>query len=209
MAPRNRSRNGRHVFCNFPFDAPYEPLYLALISAMVCTGQLPRTVLEIPAGADRLSRVLDLLNSCRYSLHDLSRVQLSSTAFRVPRFNMAFELGLAVAIAKHVSRSHQFRLLEERPYRLQHSLSDMNGYDPHIHNGTPSGMYEAICDAFSEARPFPIRSVTGFRKVYRALRAFRQGHFRRGSIYTANRFAQVVIAARDYVQIESKAEANA
>ncbi len=204
MAWENRSRIGRHVFCNFPFDAPYEPLYLALMSALVCTGHTPRTVLEIPAGTDRLSRILDLLTRCGYSLHDLSRVQLSEGSFRVPRFNMPFELGLAVAVAKHIVPSHQFRLLEERPYRLQHSLSDMNGYDPYIHSGTPSGMYEAVCSVFLENRPFPIQSVAGFRRVYRELRAFRRRQFRQRTIYTADRFAQVVVAATEYVRAEIK-----
>jgi hypothetical protein len=204
MVVRSAPRVGRYVFCNFPFDATYEPLYLALIAALVGTGQVPSTVLEIPAGTDRLSRILDLLTNCRYSLHDLSRVQLSRNTFRVPRFNMAFELGLAVATAKHIRTTHQFRLLEARAYRLQHSLSDLNGYDPYIHNGTPSGMYEAICDVFSEARPFPVEDVIKFRRVYQRLSAFRRQRFRNGNLYTAYRFAQIVVAAREYVRIETR-----
>ena len=190
----------RDVFCNFPFDGKYESLYLALVAALLCTGQTPRTILEIPPGVDRLSRLLTLIGSCHYSLHDLSRVQLSVGRFKVPRFNMPFELGLAVALAHGRKGAHQFRLLEERRFRLQHSLSDLNGYDPYIHHATTSGMFGAICDVFTQFRPFPISEPRGFQKVYRGMRAFRMHQFSRKTVYTSDRFAQLVVAGREYVR---------
>jgi hypothetical protein len=173
---------------------------LALVAALVCTGQTPRTVLEIPPSAGRLDRLLDLISGCPYSLHDLSRVQLSNGRLRVPRFNMPFELGLAVGLAQRAPKRHQFRLLEERSFRVQHSLSDLNGYDPYIHHGTPSGMYNAICDVFTHVRPFPIAEKSRFRSVYRALGAFRQQEFGTSSPYSSDRFRQLVVAAREYVR---------
>jgi len=194
----SRRASARDVFCNFPFDAGYEPLYLALVAALVCTGQTPRTLLELPPSADRLDRLLGLIASCPYSLHDLSRVQLSRGAFRVPRFNMPFELGLAVGLAQQAPSRHQFRLLEARAYRVQHSLSDLNGYDPYIHHGTAAGMYEAICDVFTDFRPFPVPRARGFSNVYRALGRFRREQFRSGTAYSSDRFKQLVVAAREY-----------
>ena len=62
----------------------------------------PRTVLEIPPSADRLERILHLLGECAFSLHDLSRVEVSPRG--LPRFNMPFELGLA-AVAGEPGRA--------------------------------------------------------------------------------------------------------
>ena len=56
--------------------------------------------LGIPGGERHLDRILWPIQSCRYSIHDLSRVQLDRAAPRTPRFNMPFELGLSVAWAK-------------------------------------------------------------------------------------------------------------
>ena len=87
------------VFVNVPFDSQHETLFLALIAGLVALGLNPRCVLEVPPSTDRLRRLYNLVRACPFSIHDLSRVQLSSRPFRVPRFNMPFELGLAAAIA--------------------------------------------------------------------------------------------------------------
>ena len=48
---------------------------------------------------------------------------------------MPFELGMAVALARG-NNSRRFVLLETKRYRLQRTLSDLNGFDPGIHEGT-------------------------------------------------------------------------
>src|SRR2546422_5167170 len=110
---RSRRETGRRsVFLNVPFDEDYEPLFVALISTLVALGRIPRCVLELPeTGQGRLTRILQLLRSCRVSIHDLSRVGLPV------RFNMPFELGIAVAISR-LSGQHQFIMLEARHHRL-------------------------------------------------------------------------------------------
>ena len=67
--------------------------------------------------------------ACGYSFHDLSRVQLSGGA---PRFNMPFEVGLAVAMARW-RPSHQWLVFEARPFRVQQTLSDLSGTDAYIY----------------------------------------------------------------------------
>jgi hypothetical protein len=39
-------------------------------------GLQPRATLAIPGGSARLNRIIDLIQSFAYSVHDLSRVQL-------------------------------------------------------------------------------------------------------------------------------------
>src|SRR5436305_2057198 len=90
---------------------------------------------------NRLERIFRLMESCDASIHDLSRITLSGPQ-DVPRFNMPFELGMAYALAQKVS--HDFFVLEEKPFRLQASLSDLNGHDPHIHDSTPSGALRCV-----------------------------------------------------------------
>ncbi len=73
---------------------------------------------------------------------------------RVPRFNMPFELGLACAVAQ-LERRHEYFLVEALPFRLQQSLSDLNGQDPRIHGGTVDGMLGAVSDCFGTRGPQP------------------------------------------------------
>jgi hypothetical protein len=85
------------VFLNIPYDAKFERLYLAHIVGVIELGLKPRATLAIPGGKARLNRIIDLVQSCSYSVHDLSRVQLDRNPPATPRFNMPFELGLAVS----------------------------------------------------------------------------------------------------------------
>src|SRR5947208_12074214 len=142
--------SARSVFLNCPFDSKYENLYLALIAGATALGLTPRCVLEIPTTAARLTRLVDLISQCDYSIHDLSRVQLSGPPPRCPRFNMPFELGLTIAWAETAQSNHYWIVLESKQYRLQKSLSDLNGYDHFIHNGTVLGVFRALLDAFDK-----------------------------------------------------------
>ena len=86
------------VFINVPYDDEYESLYLALISGLSGFGLIPQAVLQIPGSERRLDRLFSLIHSCRYSFHDLCRVELDLRRPPTPRFNMPFELGLVVEI---------------------------------------------------------------------------------------------------------------
>ena len=100
MPAKEQKRAERYsVFLNIPYDSAFENLYLAYIAGLSAFGLIPRATLEIPTSQRRLERILKLLQQCAYSIHDLSRVQLDAKAPRVPRFNMPFELGLAVVIS--------------------------------------------------------------------------------------------------------------
>jgi hypothetical protein len=120
----------RGVFLNVPFDLSYQPLFLAIITTLISIGYYPRCVLEIAeTGQGRLHRIIKHLESCKFSIHDLSRVSTP------PRYNMPFELGLAYSIRKYSVQPSQycFIILESKPHRFIKTLSDMSAYDPHIH----------------------------------------------------------------------------
>ena len=146
MAPVDRFSPVSTVFLNVPFDEKYSPLLIALLAGLAALGRDPHCVLEVPSGGrNRLDRIYHLIAACGASIHDLSRVTASGP-LRVPRFNMPFELGLAYAIAQH--HPHSFFVLETRPHRLQASLSDLNGHDPHIHGGSQDGVLRCLLDCF-------------------------------------------------------------
>lgn len=158
-----------HVFFNVPFDARYERLYVALISGLITLGFAPHCSLEVAATRDRLSRIFALMRTCEYSIHDLSRVQLSGNP-RCPRFNMPFEAGLAYALFLTDARRHACAIFEAENYRVQRSLSDLNGIDPYIHGETVRGLSNALTDLF----PVAGVDVDALLSVYREVSAAAQ-----------------------------------
>jgi hypothetical protein len=152
----------RDVFINVPFDTAYEPLFVTLLSTLIFLGQEPHCVLEVREKGDgRLKRVLDLMRSCRISIHDLSRVGTPA------RFNMPFELGLASALKLTTPGRYEIFVMDAVHYRLDRTLSDYKGRDPLIHRGTPDGMIGCLLDTFvSDVDD----ALNEFRRVTRVLR---------------------------------------
>jgi hypothetical protein len=98
------------AFLNIPYDKPFENIYLAYIAGISAFGLVPKATLEIPGGGRRLDRIFQLIQTCGHSFHDLSRIQLDRAKPRTPRFNMPFELGLAIGWAKSAGGSDQICL---------------------------------------------------------------------------------------------------
>jgi hypothetical protein len=118
------------VFLNIPYDEEFRDLYIAYIVGLYQLDLVPHLAFEIPGGDRRLNRIFQLIKSCRYSIHDLSRVELSVAPSATPRFNMPLELGMTITWAElHPSR-HTCFVWESEPYRLQRSASDLNGTIP-------------------------------------------------------------------------------
>ena len=133
-------------------------------------GLTPRCVLEVPAGAgNRLDRLFTLLSRCGSSIHDLSRVELSFDRPHCPRFNMPFELGLATAMTLS-GGTHRWFVFEAQPFRLQKTLSDLNGFDPYIHHGTAEGVLRELANVFVTRRAQP--SLQALLLLYRQLKRF-------------------------------------
>jgi hypothetical protein len=161
------------VFLNIPYDAGFENLLLAYIVAVSAFGFTPRATLEIPFGQRRLDRILMLIRQSKYSIHDLSRVQLDRKRPRTPRFNMPFELGITVALEKTAHPAHEWVLCESVRRRINKSLSDLDGTDAYIHNGTIKGVFREMGNAFVGSRRQP--GVTEMMQIYRVLRAQLEG----------------------------------
>jgi hypothetical protein len=74
---------------------------------------------------------------------------------KTPRFNMPFELGLAVALAGVVK--NEYVLLDTIQDRLGKALSDARGLDAQLFDGTAMGIFRALSNIFyrSDFEPSP------------------------------------------------------
>ncbi len=154
------------VFLNIPYDSRFENLLLAYIAGISAFGFAPRATLEIPFSQRRLERIIALIASSRYSVHDLSRVQLDRARPSTPRFNMPFELGITVGIG---NAKHSWIVCETVRRRVNKSLSDLDGTDVYIHDGTVRGVFRELCNAFVRNQRQP--SVEEMSQIYRILRS--------------------------------------
>ena len=95
----SRPRFTDSVFINCPFDVEYAPIFEAIVFCILDCGFIPRCALEeADSGTFRLNKIQKIIRRSEYTIHDLSRVELS-TDTRLPRFNMPFELGLDLRCA--------------------------------------------------------------------------------------------------------------
>lgn len=192
MAARTARRVESGVFLNVPFDSGYERSFVALIACLIFLGRTPRCVLEITEkGQGRLRRILDLMEKCPASIHDLSRVGVPV------RFNMPFELGLAHALSRY-RRSHDILILEKVPHRVDRTLSDWAGRDPLIHRGLPQGVIAAVLSAFvtRSNSPHPVDTYRFHRKLWKVAEQLRKD-YRQTTIFHRAIFLALVGAAVD------------
>jgi len=129
-----------HIFINCPFDAGYQPIFNAVIFTTFDLGFVPRCALEVDDSSEnRLDKVMQIIEQCRYGVHDISAVTLGAGT-NLPRFNMPLELGLYLG-CKRFGGEHQRKkrclVLDSEPYRYRASISDISGQDIHTHGGEP------------------------------------------------------------------------
>ncbi len=128
------------VFINCPFDPEYQELFYAIIFAVQDCGFRPRCALEIDdAGTVRIDKIYQIIESCKYGIHDISRTEISAKE-KLPRFNMPLELGLFLG-AKRFGQQQQTKklclILDREPHRYQRFCSDIAGQDIQSHNREP------------------------------------------------------------------------
>ncbi len=124
------------VFVNCPFDTSFRALFDGIVFALKFCGFTVRSALEVSdSGEPRLVKIMRLIEQSRFSIHDISRVELDA-ATNLPRFNMPIELGIALGM-KHLGRAglrdHLLLVLDTERYRYQTFASDLAGVDiaPH------------------------------------------------------------------------------
>lgn len=160
---------GRNVFINCPFDKEYAPLLEAMVFCVVYFGLVPRLASEsLEAGQNRLDKIVSLIKASRYSIHDLSRCKAAKAGDAL-RMNMPFELGLDLGYRRsgiQAATKKKFLILEENPYDLKRSLSDIAGQDVEFHRNDWEILIKKVRDFFRvEAAvdaPGPARLISDY-----------------------------------------------
>jgi hypothetical protein len=161
MASRRRIDS---VFLNIPYDKEFEDLYVAYIVGLTQLGLRVNATLAVP-NQGRLETIIALIGKSNFSIHDLSRIEVSKG---IPRFNMPVELGLALYRSNATKGRHTVYVFESKPYRTQRSTSDINGIDPQIHNGTAKGVMAGLRNILRQ--PGDVTTVPEMLISYRAVR---------------------------------------
>jgi hypothetical protein len=137
----------RQVFLNCPFDDDYKTLLRALAFTVLDCGFIPRLASErADSGEVRVEKIRYLIRSCRFSIHDISRMEPLRTG-DLPRFNMPFELGLDMGCRFYGNRRYAAKeclILERERYRYQRVLSDISGNDIRAHGGDPQTLISEV-----------------------------------------------------------------
>lgn len=160
------------VFVNCPFDDDYLPLLHALLFAIHDCGFVARLSIEDSgAGEMRIEKIIRLIREADFSIHDISRVELTGPS-KLPRFNMPFEAGLAFgAVRFDGSKPRDLLMLEAEPYRDQKTLSDLAGQDTKSHGNDPRRLIGAVRSFL--ARKKSDAPTRGAAQIWRRYEAFR------------------------------------
>lgn len=127
----------RSVFVNCPFDEHYAPLLQAIAFCLTDLGFYPRIAPEnANHSATRLDRIVELIRSSKFGIHDLSRCKATRSG-EYARLNMPFELGIDYGCARFGSgplAEKAILILEGTRYDYQKGLSDISGWDIEAHD---------------------------------------------------------------------------
>lgn len=137
----------RDVFINCPFDPAYQVMFRAIVFAIMRSGFRARCAREVDdASQNRWSSISDIVDQCRYGIHDISRTEPDGNP-PLPRFNMPLELGLFLG-AKRFGDEDQKRkrclVMDTERYRYQRFISDLAGQDIYAHRNDPTACIEAV-----------------------------------------------------------------
>ena len=175
--PRAKTPTGyaTNVFINCPFDVEFEPLFHAIVFAVIQCGYTVRCALEADeTGTTRIDRIYRLIEECRFGIHDISRIEHDAIN-NLPRFNMPFELGLFLGASRFgasLQRDKYCLVLEAERYRYQKYLSDIAGQDIRQHDNEPAKAVSAIRDWLAASRSKSSRPLPGATAIMRHYREF-------------------------------------
>lgn len=145
----------QNVFINCPFDNDFKPLLKALVFELIYLGFTPKLSQTLSSSSIRVNQIKDLIKSCKFGIHDLSRSKAMSDG-ELPRFNMPYELGLDIGALEYGSRklkTKKILILETERFHYQKVISDIAGQDIENHNDDPKKLITKVRNWFSDNFP--------------------------------------------------------
>ncbi len=138
-----------NIFINCPFDEEYKRLLQVLLFTIIDFGFEPQITLQTSdSGEQRITKIKKFIKKSRYSVHDISRIELSPQT-ELPRFNMPFELGLDLGCREYGTGKYKQKkclILDTEQFRYQQTLSDVAGNDPKAHKNDPETLSRRVRD---------------------------------------------------------------
>jgi len=143
------------AFINIPYAPTYRSVYLAFIAGLAGYGLVPTAAVHDPSSRFQLDRIVDLIAAADYSFHDLSLMGLDRVKPRTPRFNMPFELGIAVAAARFKNANHKWFVFDTKKHRISKAISDLGGVNVRIDDKSPGSILKCLMNALSRESGTP------------------------------------------------------
>jgi hypothetical protein len=192
----------RNVFINCAFDAQFQPIFHAIVFAVVRSGFRARCALETEDAAEnRFAKIQNIVEQCRYGIHDLSRTESGGNP-PLPRFNMPLELGLFFGAKRYgddEQRRKRVLILDTEQYRYQRFISDIAGQDIRAHESDPARAIEMVATWLrTQSRS---ASVPGGRRIAQEFAEF-QSHL--PAILETRQLVEAEVSFGDYVTITTE-----
>lgn len=157
----------KNVFINCPFDNQYFPVLRAVLFTIVYLDYKPKISETSDSGKVRIQSIKKLIEESKYSIHDISRVELNSSG--LPRFNMPLECGIDFGAQEFGSaplNEKVFLILESVPFRYQKFMSDIAGNDIQYHKNETELVIKRVRDFLNghikNRLPFPAHIYAAF-----------------------------------------------
>lgn len=122
----------KSVFVNCPFDEKYYDKLSIIIFIIEFLGFEALVSNSDTVGEERISNIIDLISSSKYSIHDLSRNK-SSSKNEFARFNMPLELGIDLGVNYSDDLNKKILVLDNKPHQYDNYISDLSGRDIEHH----------------------------------------------------------------------------
>ena len=118
----------QQVFLNYPYDDDFKPFESAMTFGVIAAGLLPLCALDMSApDVVRLERLVKAIDSCHYSVHDLSRSHGYGLG-NLARMNMPVEMGMALHQALSTQlHEHRCAFFVPSPHDYHEFASDLAG----------------------------------------------------------------------------------
>ena len=130
--------SARDVFVNCAFDIQFQPIFHAIVFAIIRSGFRVRCALETQDGAEnRFAKIQTIIEQCRYGIHDISRTESDGDP-PLPRLQHPLELGVFLGAKRYGDAAQKRKralILDAEQYRYQRLISDMAGQDIVSHDG--------------------------------------------------------------------------
>ncbi len=142
-------------FINCPYDRTYVHFLRGALFTTVQLGLTPRIASErLISNEHRLDKICELIPRCRFSIHDLSRLQMAPG--EPPRMNMPFELGMDWAWNVYARPGNlppkQILILGKDTQSIRAALSDIQGSDFDAHDNQVRDLVAAIRNFFFDKK---------------------------------------------------------